>query len=148
MISINDKKYQNKIKIVQILGTWCPNCLDETNFLVNYLKENETEGLEVIALAFEKYNDKEKAMSAIKTYKEKFEIPYEILHAGISNKKEAVKSLPMLNHILSFPTMIFIDRQNNVQRIHTGFSGPATSNYEDFTNDFDLFVKELLSEQL
>ncbi len=148
VISINDKKYQNKIKIVQIFGTWCPNCRDETNFLVNYLKENETEGLEVIALAFEKYKEKEKAMNAIKTYKEKFEIPYEILHAGISNKNEAAKSLPMLNHILSFPTMIFIDRQNNVRRIHTGFSGPATSYYEDFTKDFDLFVKELLAEQL
>ena len=148
MISINDEQYQNKIKIVQIFGTWCPNCRDETNFLVNYFKGNDTEGIEVIALAFEKYKEKEKAMDAIKTYKEKFEIPYEILHAGVSSKKEAAKSLPMLNHILSFPTMIFIDRKNNVRKIHTGFSGPATSNYEDFTRDFDLFVKELLSEQL
>lgn len=146
-ISINDERYQNKIKIVQIFGTWCPNCRDETNFLVDYLKENNTEDLEVIALAFEKHKEKDKAMNAIKTYKSKFEIPYEILYAGLSNKKEAAKSLPMLNHILSFPTMIFIDRKNKVRRIHTGFSGPATSRYKDFTEDFDHFVKELLAEQ-
>ncbi len=146
LVSINDDAYQNKIKIVQIFGTWCPNCRDETSFLVDYLKENETTGLEVIALAFEKHKEKDKAINALKTYKEKFEIPYEILYAGTSNKKEAAKSLPMLNHILSFPTMIFIDRQNKVRRIHTGFSGPATSKYEDFKNDFNVFVKELLSE--
>jgi thiol-disulfide isomerase/thioredoxin len=148
MVSINDERYQNKIKIVQIFGTWCPNCRDETNFLVDYLKENKTENLEIIALAFEKFKDKEKAMAIIQTYKDQFEIPYEILYAGISSKKEAAKSLPMLNHILSFPTMIFIDRENKVRRIHTGFSGPATSKYEEFKNDFDHFVKELLAEQI
>ena len=71
-------------------------------------------------------------MAAIQTYKDEFGIPYEILHAGHSKKSEAAKSLPMLNHILSFPTMIFIDRENKVRRIHTGFSGPATSVYKDF----------------
>ncbi len=148
IVSINDKQYQNKIKIVQIFGTWCPNCRDETNFLVDYLNANKQEDLEVIALAFEKYKEKDKALNAIKTYKEKFEMPYEILYAGTSNKKEAANALPMLNHILSFPTMIFIDRNNKVRRIHTGFSGPATSKYEDFKNDFDSFVKELLTEQI
>lgn len=147
VISLNDEQYQNKIKIVQIFGTWCPNCRDETAFLVDYINQNKPKGLEVIALAFEKHKDKEKAINAIKTYKERFDIPYEILYAGVSNKKEATKSLPMLNHILSFPTMIFIDRQNKVRRIHTGFSGPATSQYQDFQNNFDQFVKELLAEE-
>lgn len=148
MISINDEQYQGKIKIIQIFGTWCPNCWDETNFLVDYLNKNPNKNLEVIALAFEKHKEKEKAMNAIQTYKEKLELPYEILYAGVSSKKEAEKSLPMLNHILSFPTMIFIDKQNKVRRIHTGFSGPATSVYEGFTKDFDDFVKELLAEQI
>jgi thiol-disulfide isomerase/thioredoxin len=146
MVSINDEHYKNKIKIIQIFGTWCPNCRDETNFLVDYLKEYKTKDLEIIALAFEKYKDKQKAMQIIQNYKTQFEIPYEILHAGTSSKNEAAKSLPMLNHILSFPTMIFIDRENKVRRIHTGFSGPATSRYKDFKDDFDRFVKGLLAE--
>ena len=58
MISLNDEMYQNKIKIVQIFGTWCPNCRDETLFLTNYLKSNPNEDLEIIALAFERYKDK------------------------------------------------------------------------------------------
>ncbi|MEL6867549.1 MAG: TlpA family protein disulfide reductase, partial [Bacteroidota bacterium] len=100
----------------------------------------------VIALAFEKHKDRKKGMEVIETYKNTFNIPYEMVYAGYYNKKEAVKKLPMLNHILSYPTMIFLDRENKVRRIHTGFSGPATSKYDEFTKDFDNFVKQLLAE--
>ncbi|MEO1258754.1 MAG: TlpA disulfide reductase family protein [Bacteroidota bacterium] len=143
-ISLDNPEYQGKAKIIQILGTWCPNCRDETTFLVDYLKKNKTEELEVIALAFEKHKDPQKANNAIRKYKEKFGMDYEMVLAGPSNKKEAVKALPMLNHILSYPTMIFLDKNDQVKRIHTGFYGPATDQFEEFTQDFDAFVKELL----
>lgn len=146
-ISLENPEYQNKVKIVQILGTWCPNCRDETTFLVDYLKKNNHPDLEVVALAFEKYKEKDKADNAINIYKEHFDMPYEMVYAGYYNKKEAAKSLPMLNHILSYPTMIFLDRNNQVRRIHTGFEGPATSQFEGFSKDFDKFLKELLAEK-
>ncbi len=143
-ISLDNPEYQGKAKIIQILGTWCPNCRDETEFLVDYLAKNNTDGLAVIALAFEKYKDPEKANQAIRTYKEKFGMTYEIVHAGSSNKQEANQALPMLNHILSYPTMVFLDQNNQVKRIHTGFYGPATDQYESFTRSFDEFVKTLI----
>ncbi|MDB4728432.1 TlpA family protein disulfide reductase [Saprospiraceae bacterium] len=146
MISLDNSEYQNKIKIVQIFGTWCPNCKDETRFLVNYLKENDNSDLAVIGLAFEKHRDQENAFKAIDNYKDFFKMNYEIAYAGYYNKKEAAKSLPMLNHILSYPTMIFLDRENKVRKIHTGFAGPATSEFEPFEKEFDTFVKQLLSE--
>ena len=66
--------------------------------------------------------------------------------AGPSNKKEAAKSLPMLNHILSYPTMIFIDKNDKVRKIHTGFSGPATSEFPAYKKEFEAFMEELLNE--
>lgn len=146
MVSLADEVYQNKVKIVQIFGTWCPNCRDETNFLLDYLKQNNHPDLEIISLGFEKYRDKDKAMKTLKNYKEKLNIPYEMLLAGYSNKKEAAEALPMLNHILSYPTMIFIDKNNQVRKIHTGFNGPATSQYYEFKKEFDTFLKGLLTE--
>ena len=148
-ISLDNPEYQNKVKIVQILGTWCPNCRDETTFLVDYLKKNSHPDLEVIALAFEKYkeDEKEKGNNAINIYKKHFQMPYEMVYAGYYNKKQAAEKLPMLNHILSYPTMIFLDRNNKVRRIHTGFEGPATSQFEHFSKDFDAFVTELLNEK-
>jgi thiol-disulfide isomerase/thioredoxin len=148
-VSLLDDRYQNKVKIIQIFGTWCPNCRDETEFLVDYLKNNPNQNLEVIALAFERHQNPEKAVNAIKRYQEKYEMGYEILLAGTSDdKSEATKTLPMLDKIISFPTMVFLDRNNQVKRIHTGFNGPATSEYQNFKSDFESFVQELLSENL
>lgn len=146
MVSLSDAIYQGKPTIVQIMGTWCPNCRDETKFLVNYLKEHPDLDLQIISLAFERHKDKEKALGSLQRYKSGMNIPYEILLAGGSDKTEAAKSLPMLNHILSYPTMIFIDKSGTVRKIHTGFSGPATSKYEAFIKEFEQTIDQLSTE--
>jgi thiol-disulfide isomerase/thioredoxin len=145
-ISPRDPAYDNKVKIIQIMGTWCPNCRDETSFLVDYLKKNPNPNIQVIALAFERYRDSEKANNAIKQYQSFFGMTYPILLAGNSDKAEASAALPMLNAVLSYPTMLILDQKNIVRKIHTGFSGPATNEYKQFTEEFDRFVKELLAE--
>lgn len=146
-ISLSDPEYEDKIKIVQILGTWCPNCRDETNFLVDYLKQNPNSDLAVIGLAFERRKDPIEAKAAIQRYIQKMDIDYEILLAATSDDKTAAgETLPMLNEVISFPTMIFLDRNNQVKRIHTGFNGPATDKYAEFTKEFDTFIQGLLSQ--
>lgn len=147
-ISLDNPEYEGKAKIVQVFGTWCPNCRDEAEFLVNYFEDNPQEDIAVIALAFEKHKDRAKANAAIQRFKDRLDVEYEIVLAGSSSKKEAAAALPMLNHILSYPTMIFLDKNNQVKRIHTGFSGPATSQFEAFKKDFDTFVKELTAEEI
>ncbi|PKP39490.1 MAG: TlpA family protein disulfide reductase, partial [Bacteroidetes bacterium HGW-Bacteroidetes-13] len=76
-------------------------------------------------------------------------VDYKILLAGsgIKNKIQAAERLPMLNHILSYPTTIFIDKKGKVRRIHTGFTGPATGEeYVKFKKEFDEFTQGLLEE--
>lgn len=146
MISLSDPVYQGKPTIVQIMGTWCPNCRDETKFLVDYLAKNPDKDLQIIGLAFERHRDKDKARASLQRYKSGMNIPYELLLAGESDKAEAAKSLPMLNHILSYPTMIFIDRTGTVRKIHTGFSGPATSKYQEFIEEFEQTINQLSTE--
>ncbi|MEM1328397.1 MAG: TlpA disulfide reductase family protein [Bacteroidota bacterium] len=138
--------YGDKVKLVQIFGTWCPNCRDETNFLIDYLEEHPNDDLAVVALGFEKYREEEKAMRALNRFKDKMNVPYDVLLAGYSNKSEASEALPMLNRVISYPTLIFVDRNNQVRRIHTGFNGPATSEYQDFVEEFDTYLQSLLAE--
>lgn len=142
-ISLDNPEYQGKAKIIQIMGTWCPNCRDETAFLVDYLKEKKPENLAVIALAFEKHADKASADKAIKVYKERFQMPYEVVYAGLNKKPYTTQALPMLKEVLAYPTLIFLDKNNHVVKIHTGFSGPATSEYDSFKENFNKFVAEL-----
>ena len=149
LISLEDDRFKNKAVIVQIMGTWCPNCLDESKFLVNYLKENTKLDIEVVALAFEYAKTEEGAIESINRLKTAIGVDYPILLAqfGTSNKSKAQEKLPMLNHVLSYPTTIFIDKIGDVRKIHTGFNGPATGEkYEVFKEEFDGFVKALANE--
>ncbi len=148
-VSLEDDRFKDKVVIVQIMGTWCPNCLDETKYYVEYLKQHKNKDLEFIALSFEYARTEEKALLAIHRLKEVLEVPYPVLLAqyGTSNKKKANEKLPMLNHVLSYPTSIYIDKMGKVRKIHTGFNGPATGEkYMEFTKEFEKFVGELLEE--
>jgi thiol-disulfide isomerase/thioredoxin len=147
MVSLSDNKFKGKVTIIQIMGSWCPNCMDETKFLAEYYTKNKTKGVEIVALSFEKPTDFELAASNVKRLVKRFNASYTFLIAGTSSKIEASEKLPMLNAVLAFPTTIFIDKKGKVRKIHTGFNGPATGKlYEKFADDFDLFMKKLLAE--
>ncbi|MDO6808028.1 TlpA disulfide reductase family protein [Zobellia galactanivorans] len=149
MVSSEDERFKNKVVIVQILGSWCPNCLDETKFYVNYLRDHNLKNLEVVGLAFEYAKTKEGAIKSIERLKQRIGVNYPILLAqyGSSDKDMAQKKLPMLNRLLSYPTTIFIDKEGKVRHIHTGFNGPATGEkYIEFHKEFDTLLHELLSE--
>ncbi len=148
MVSINDDKYKNKVVIVQLMGSWCPNCMDETNYLSDIYKKYNSKGLEIIGLAYERTNDWNKAVNNVNRLKKRFSVGYEILITGLTGKEKASESLPMLSKISAFPTTLFIDRKGKVQRIHTGFSGPATGEaYEKFKKETEELLNKLLTEK-
>ena len=149
-ISLNDEQFKNKVVVVQILGTWCPNCLDETQFFLSYLNENPNEDLAFIGLSVETAKTKEKALKRISSMIEKFDIPYPILLAqyGSTDKEIFLEKIPMLENIISYPTTIIIDKSGKVNSIHTGFNGPATGQaYTDYKNEFETEIKGLLELQ-
>ena len=145
MISSKDDRFKGKVTVVQIMGSWCPNCMDETLFLTEMKKEFPE--IEIIGLAFEKSMDFEIASKRVKKVRDKLKATYPFVLAGSSNKKEAAKALPMLDHILSFPTTIMIDKKGHVRDIHTGFTGPGTGDvYQKFADQYVLTLKKLLNE--
>lgn len=149
LVGLKDDRFKDKVVVVQIMGTWCPNCLDESKYYADFYKKNKDRGIEFIALAFEYAKDKETAFSRIDRLAYKIDIDYPILLAqyGTANKAKAQEKLPMLNHVLSYPTSIFIDKKGKVRKIHTGFNGPATGEkYIEFKKEFESFVNVLLAE--
>ncbi len=149
MVSLNDTRFKDKVILVQIMGTWCPNCLDESKFYSEFYKNNKNKDIEIIALAFEYVKTEETAFKNIKRLKDKTGIVYPVLLAqyGSTSKVKAQEKLPMLNHVLSYPTTIFIDKKGEVRKIHTGFNGPATGEkYVVFKKEFEAFVGKLMSE--
>ena len=146
-ISPTDPKYKGKVVVVQILGSWCPNCMDETNFLAPWYEQNKQRGVEIIGLGFERTPDQKVAAQKLLKMKQRMNIGYDIAVAGQASAAEASKALPQLAKVLAFPTTIFLDKKGEVRKVHTGFSGPGTGKYyEQEKAEFEKTVAQLLAE--
>jgi len=149
LVSLSDASFKDKVVVIQLMGTWCPNCLDESRYFSEYIKTLKPENVSFIALAFEYDKTPEKAFEKINKLKSRLQLDYPILLAqyGGVNKAEAQQKLPMLNHVLSYPTTIIVDKTGAVRKIHTGFNGPATGDkFTEFKVDFESFLAELAAE--
>jgi thiol-disulfide isomerase/thioredoxin len=148
-VTLSDEKYKNKVVILQLFGTWCPNCMDETKFLAPWYDQNKQRGVEIIGLAYERKDDFSYASNRVKKMIDKFNVSYDFVIAGTNDKEKASGTLPQLNRVVAFPTTIFIGKDGKVKRIHTGFSGPGTGiYYEQFVQHFNETVNELLHENI
>ena len=146
-ISPADPKYRGKVVILQILGSWCPNCMDETNFLAPWYEKNKARGVEIIGLGYERKPDYAASAAKLRNMRERFHIGYDVAFAGVSDKDSVARSLPQLAKFLAFPTTIFLDKKGNVRKIHTGFSGPGTGKYyQEEIDGFNKTVDKLLKE--
>jgi thiol-disulfide isomerase/thioredoxin len=142
VVSLSDDKYKNKMVIINIMGTWCPNCKDEIEYLK--LIKNKYPEIEIVTIAYERYRDQSKVLEILDNYKTKMDISWPVLHGGYADKKETTQSLGFVDKIYSYPTMILMDKDKQVIDIHTGFNGPATSKYADFDKEFRKKIEALL----
>jgi thiol-disulfide isomerase/thioredoxin len=138
---------QGRPLLVQVMGSWCPNCVDETVLLNELYTKYNDRGLEVMAIAFEKYEEEEKALRALRRFRDELGVRYPIAYAGQASKENTAEKLPFLDHLMSYPTCILIDRSGRVRRIRTGFYGPGTGeHYQHFKRSLEDFILQLLEE--
>ncbi len=137
---------KGKVVIIQILGTWCPNCMDETKYFKELYNKYHKDGLEIISVGYEASKDPLKQSAALKSYREKLDLSFTFLVGGAASKDAATEDFPILSNIVSFPTSIFISRDGVIQRIHTGFNGPSTGKYyEQYIQKTEMLIKEMLA---
>ena len=148
-VSINDQRFKNKVVIIQILGSWCPNCMDETAFLSDFYKTNRNKGIEIIGLAYEYSTNFDRSVKSLTKFKNKFDIQYPILITGVTvnDSLRTEKTLPQVTPIKVFPSTIFLDKKGAVRKFDTGFFGPGTGeHYAVFKKEFINTVENLLKE--
>jgi thiol-disulfide isomerase/thioredoxin len=147
MVEYPSMKYSEKVTIIQILGSWCPNCMDETAFLSDLHNSYREQGLRVIGISFENPTTLQGKIERVNESKEHFNASYDFCIGGDASKQTAASVLPALSDVLSFPTTIYIDKSGVVRKIHTGFNGPGTGAYYlKFAENTRSFVTKLLSE--
>jgi len=141
-----DPAYTDKVNIITISGTWCPNCKDELVFLRDFMQAHPdlAANMRVVSLSFERGTDPTTIQRHLQRYRQKLDLPFPVVYAGPADAASASKVFPQLNQVMAFPTMMVLDRNNQVHKIHTGFDGPATSRYEAFRSDFERTIRGLV----
>jgi thiol-disulfide isomerase/thioredoxin len=145
-VSLSNEKYRNKVVIITITGTWCPNCIDEAAFLSPWYEKNKDRGVEIITIHYERQTDTAYYHKVMERFRKRFDIRYEQAFGGLSNSDTVRKTLK-LPDFRAFPTTLFIDKKGRIAKIHSGYSGPATGKfYDDFIREFNEEVDALLKE--
>lgn len=142
-LRLNDERFQGKPVIVQIMGSWCPNCMDESRYLKE-VKEEFGDKIAIVGLTFERAKNREIALQRARKMKRDLNIPYPVLLAGATKDDKAEEILPMLNQVMSYPTTIYLNALGEVSKIHTGFSGPGTPVYDDFVAENRNYLQTLI----
>jgi peroxiredoxin len=148
LISLQDERFKNKVVVIELMGSWCPNCLDESRYLSPFYQKYKAKGVEVLGLSFEYSPDIKISGPKMDNFQKKIGITYPLLFAGTPDDTTIAQVLPMLNQMNGYPTTFIIDKKGIVREIHTGFSGPGTGKYyADWITEFEHTIQSLLAEK-
>ena len=148
-ISIEDDRFKNKVVVIQLMGSWCPNCMDETAFLSDFYNKNRQRGIEIIALAYEYSTDWERSVKSLRKFKDRYNVKYPVLNTEVTvnDSLRTEKTLPELTSIKFFPSSIILDKKGKVRKLDTGFNGPGTGvHYTEYKKEFEQTINDLLME--
>lgn len=123
--------WKGHLSIIQLMGTWCPNCTDEGKVMAAMHKKYASKGLQIIPVAFERLDDIAENRRVIQKQMAQLNCGYEayVGRAEGKGKDRAQNVFPQLEKVMAFPTLIVINSEGKVVHIHTGFNGPATGKY-------------------
>jgi len=145
IVSNADARFQGKVVLVNVTGSWCPNCHDEAPFLAELYRKYRSQGLEVVALSFEE-EDQLKNPTRLRAFMKEYGIDYTVLLAGRTEERDA--KLTQAVNLNSWPTTFFLGRDGRVRFVHAGFPGPASGTlYHQAVKEFYARVESLLAEK-
>jgi thiol-disulfide isomerase/thioredoxin len=145
--SLADDEFAGPVRIVELFGTWCPNCNDATRYLAELHRRYRDRGLVIVGLAFELTGEFERDARQVREYGRYHGVEYPLLLAGRYGRDEASRSFPLIDRIRAYPTTLFLDASGRVRAVHTGFTGPATGEaHRQLREEFESWVEALLEE--
>jgi peroxiredoxin len=146
LVSNTDARFRGKVLLVNITGSWCPNCHDEAPFLVELYRTYHARGLEIVGLSFEESEQLEN-LSRLRAFIDLYHVTYPVLVAGTPD--DLTDKLPQATNLSSFPTTFFIGRDGLVRGAHAGFPGKASAKFHtEAKKEITERVEQLLAERV
>jgi thiol-disulfide isomerase/thioredoxin len=146
VVSNTDAQFQGKVVLVNITGSWCPNCHDEAPFLEELYRKYHHLGLEIVALDFEPAEQLD-SLSRVRAFIKGFGIEYTYLIAG--EPSQLNDKIPQAENLNAWPTTFVVGRNGLVRSVHTGFTSQASGQLDSrLKDDVRNQIAQLLSESV
>lgn len=140
---VSDADIRGKVVLVNVTGSWCPNCHDEAPFLADIYAKYKSQGLEIIAVSFEEAEQLQDP-TRLRAFIKQYDLKYPVLLGGEPAELQA--KLPQAVNLNSWPTTFFLGRDGRVRHIHAGFAGRASGElHEEAKREFIGTVESLLA---
>jgi thiol-disulfide isomerase/thioredoxin len=144
LIANTDPKFKGKVVIIDIMGSWCPNCHDETPFLQALYSKYSSKGLEIVALDFES-GAQVTNPERLRAFIQRYGVTYTVLLAG--ERKDVHEKLPQMVNFNAWPTTFFINRNGTFHSAHVGFTSPGSGPRDVETRqEVEKLVQTLLAQ--
>ena len=144
IVSNTDARFRNRVVLINITGSWCPNCHDEAPFLAALYDKYHDQGLEIVALSFEEAAQLENP-TRLKAFIKEYGIHYTVLLGGETSS--AKEKLTQAQDWDAWPTTFFVGRDGLVKGAHAGFPSSGSGDlYKKAKAEFTAEVESLLSQ--
>ena len=145
VVTNQDPRFRDKVVLISITGSWCPNCHDEAPCLAELYRTYHARGLEIVGFAFEEA-DQLKDPVRLRAFISQYQLEYPFLLVG--EPEQLAEKLPQLASLNSFPTTILIGRDGQVRGAHAGFAGRASGRFHtDAKREMAAEIERLLAER-
>ncbi len=145
IVSSTDATFQGKVVLVNISGSWCPNCHDEAPFLSALSRKYRAKGLEIVTLSFEEA-DQLANPTRLKAFIATYGLDYTVLLPGEPDQLN--EKVPQADNLNAFPTTFILGRDGRVRAVHAGFPSPGSGEfYTKAEHEVTSLVERLLAER-
>jgi thiol-disulfide isomerase/thioredoxin len=136
--------FQGQVVLAIVTGTWCPNCHDEAQYLVELDKQYRDRGLRIVALNFEEVEQQD-SLKRANAFVKQYGVKYPYLLAGAP--EQMWEKVPQLLNLNTWPATVFVARDGTVRAVHAGFASPASGEFNaQLKKEFAERIEQLLAE--
>lgn len=144
-VSNEDPRFKGKVVLAIVTGTWCPNCHDEAQYLVELDRKYRDKGVAIVALDFEE-PEQQGSLERERAFIRQYGVKYTYLIAGAP--AEMWEKVPQLVNLNTWPATVFIGRDGRVKAVHSGFASPASGEFNaQLKKEFTSKIEQLLAEK-
>jgi thiol-disulfide isomerase/thioredoxin len=145
VVSNADARFHGKVVVVEITGSWCPNCHDEAPFLAEMYRKYGRKDFEIVSISFEEA-EQLKDPTRLRAFVKKYGLEFPVLLGG--DPDEANAKLSQLVNWTTWPATLFIDRGGLVRSVHSGFPSAGSGElFRQAKEEFNVQVGRLLAEK-